>query len=253
VNVPVKLGIFEHSDVSNEKGCVPANIGLTRKVGAREFTLCTTILDLTVGLPVAGDISNQLIDAANGVKSTDLPAIGATRIHLDEASFVATTQDLYAGGYLAVYGGTGLGYTYGIKANSAFFNTDEIYVDIYDGLVLALAATSDIEILLLKEENVGIADSGAVERNVGVCTHAIPAATDITAGTTSAVGYYFWAQTAGPILVNPDASNTAGKLVMVHTDVGELDDETAGFLTMGQTIEVGSASTISSLIDLKVQ
>lgn len=252
VNVPVKLGMFSHSAESYEKGCIPGNIGQTRKVGEREFILCTSLIDLTVGLPVAGVIATNLIDAATGVKSTDLPGVGATRIHLNEASFTATTEDLYAGAYISVYGGTGLGYTYEIRSNSAFFDTDEIYVDIYDGLVSALDATSNLEILLPKETAVAIGDNDAAERIFGVCTHVVPAATDISASTIGATGYYFWAQTKGPILMNPDAVTTAGQLVMVDADVGQVINETAGYITVGQTVHIGTDGAVSTLIDLKL-
>ena len=257
VNVPVKLGLNEKSAESFEKGCIPANIGRDITVGIRKFVLCKTTADLTMGLMVSGDISAMITSGTNAVKTgTTTAPVGGTIIHLDEASFASIEENQYAGGTISISGGTGIGFTYGIQGNSATFNTDEIYVYIHDCLVLALSTDSDIEITLARETEVAHADSGTSGDflNIGRPVIAIPAATDISASTISAAGYYFWTQTDGPVLLNPDADNTVGLMLMVDTDVGQVIDLTAGFQSVGTCLLDGaSTDTVSELEWLHVQ
>jgi len=252
--VPIRLGIYEKSAVSLEKGCVPSNIGREIEVGIRKFVLCTTTADIGVSDPVSADISAMIISGTNAVKTGTTPApIGGTVIHLDEASFASVSEDDYAGGCISISGGTGIGYTYGIAGNTATSNTDEIYVYIHDGLVVALSTDTDIEITLPREKDVQIADQAVDFLNIGFATIAVPAATDIAAGTITG-RYYFWAQTDGPAVIDPDADNTVGQLVMVDTDVGQVVDETAGFPTVGVCLLDGATQgTNSELTWLHVQ
>ena len=73
VNVPVKLGLYEATNgEDHEKGCVPGNIGIRRRIGDRTFVLGTSLVTTIAGTyytadesaTTSGDLLNYLTAAS---------------------------------------------------------------------------------------------------------------------------------------------------------------------------------------------
>jgi len=118
----------------------------------------------------------------------------------------ATTANLYAGGYLTIEGGTGLGQIYKIKSNKAggALYTTPCEITLYDGLIVALDATSIISLTKNRYKDVVVTPATTL---VGT-----PIGVPLITVTDN---YYFWAQTRGyaAVVVDDDGSITVGNLV----------------------------------------
>lgn len=93
--------------------------------------------------------ANKVINSSSAIAVSFEKALpGDVGSHYFEASLTGTANQ-FAGAYLSIYGGTGEGYTYRIKGNTA---TDDpasgnLRIQLYEPLVLALDATSDLVIV----------------------------------------------------------------------------------------------------------
>lgn len=124
--------------------------------------------DVSEGGEVAG-VDNAVIAPASAAEyNGEQPgAIGSKSIQMTNAGIVA---DEHAGGYLTVVSGTGSGYTYRIKGNTATDNpaSGEVRIDLYDPLQVALDTTSDVHILGSKYAQLIAATGAAGENNLAV-------------------------------------------------------------------------------------
>lgn len=150
----------------------------------REFVFCSTDSDITIGTVVG--------KAAGAAELTSITA--AVSSGETEVSFVlaSVTEDQYAGGYLTVTLGTGIGHTYKIKGNTASATVDEVdntvVVTLADSVVTDMAATDNIVVKTARTKTV--VEGTATTDPVGV---AMATTTAATSGKTQ----YFWAQIAG--------------------------------------------------------
>jgi len=89
-------------------------------------------------------VDDAVLAPADCVTTTDC-TIGSKYIEMTNAGIVA---DEHAGGYIAIVSGTGVGYTYRIKGNTATGDpaSGTVRIELYDPLQVALDATSDVHI-----------------------------------------------------------------------------------------------------------
>lgn len=173
--------------------------------------------DTNRALVVAQDISesgqtsidNIVVAPASAQTTTD----GTTGQKFLELTLASVTKDEYAGGYLAVTNATGEGYTYQIKGNTATNNptSGNIRMELWENLVLALDASTDIAIMGSKYQNLEAASASTDNVLAGVTVM------DITVSDKS----YGWVQTRGPCLVTADTDeppDTIGDAVSISPD-----------------------------------
>lgn len=143
------------------------------------FCKCTTAGDIA-----AGDV----VEAPAVLEETAIDVAAAAGDYEIEVSQASITANQWAGGFVVVVLGTGVGYTYKIKKNAASDASDDVLITLYDPLKTALATTDDVTIVPIRTNNViqGTADCDAV----GIAVAAAPASTD-------SLEKYFWAQYAG--------------------------------------------------------
>lgn len=133
--------------------------------------------------------------------------VGSKYVVLLESS---RTADQFAGGYLTISSGTGLGYTYRVKGNKAS-NGTACTVELYDAIQVGLDATSDVAIAPSNYANLEGAVSGTTRNSlaVGVSVSAMTA------------GYYGWILTKGNIGIFDSGGLTQGKMaVLSDAEVG---------------------------------
>jgi len=158
----------------------------------------------------------------------------------------ATTANLYAGGYLTVEGGTGLGQMYKIKSNKAGGASvaSPCELTLYDPLLVALDATSVISLTKSKYKDVVVNPTTTVREAVGVPLITI---TD---------NYYFWAQTRGyaPIVVSTGQTLSTGDKVCEGVTVAGSCDVCGGDTepSWGIVVQVAAADTYAT-IDLHLE
>jgi len=219
VNVPVKLGLYEISAESKERGCIPSNIGVSRRVGNRVFKLGTTVADVAVGLLVCRDDAftdvtqtASILSAAGVAGDTDVVLTHASLLDIYQDSVTGNGKDRLRGGFLNVALGTGLSYMYGIKGNTAMAS-DLVTLNLYDPLQTAVPVASTVEVMGNIYHAVNIAATTA-EAPTGAILVASTAGTDTTE-------YYQWVQTWGPCTILAGAAIAVGQQLA-------LDDTTAG-------------------------
>jgi hypothetical protein len=135
---------------------------------------------------------------ATGVVS----AIGATTVGIATTLSTAMVLNEYAEGWLVINDATGEGQCYQIKGNDAG-TTGNIYL--WDGLVVALATTSEFTLIRNRHRGVVVFPTTAASTAAGVPLIAVTAA------------YYFWAQVKGPAPLLVDSGDT----VVIGNPVGE--------------------------------
>jgi hypothetical protein len=118
------------------------------------------------------------------------------------------TADKYAGGYLVVSSGTGIGYTYRIKGNQVSNGTATIF-ELYDKIAVGMDATSDIAIGTCKYQD---------------CQPALAATTNLALAVGVAVADqdlddYGFIQTRGLIGVGQVGTLTTGSMATLSTAV----------------------------------
>lgn len=171
-------GIYEESSTQEYP------IGQLREFeDGRCFRYSSFAAATAAGLLVSTDVSATCVAKTNNIAA--VAAIGATEVVLTDAGVLGSaTKNQYAGAILHAAGDSGEGYQYKIKSNTAA-SSNAVTFTLYDGLVIALSASSDVAI------------TGSLYNTVRAAT----AGTDyIVAGVTTRVmqsGYYGWIQTAG--------------------------------------------------------
>lgn len=181
--------LYEAGDQYDRESRIPEVGSNASFEDGREFVFCSTDTDITIGQAVGKN-------AAAAIELTAITAavtVGATEIRFVLASI---TADQLKGGYLTVTLGTGLGYTYKIKSNTASATIatvdNTVIVTLESGVCVALAATDNI---IVKEARTSLVIvNTATTDPVGIAVATTTAATD---GVTQ----YFWAQTSGPSIV----------------------------------------------------
>jgi len=127
----------------------------------------------------------SLVVAAAAIGATSVTTVGTPTL----------TANQYANGYIVATGeaGTGNGIYYRIKSHPAV-TAAVVTIELYDPLVVAFSATTQIDIVPNPYDLVLINPTTATSAPVGVAMTAVPAS------------YYSWIQTGGPGLVYADAS-----------------------------------------------
>lgn len=173
--------------------------------------------------------------------------IGETVINVLLAA--ATTLNLYEDGLFVVEGGVGLGQAHRIRKNKAggAAVATPCELTLYDGLVVALDATSIITLTKNRYKDVVI----------GAATTVVGSPIGVPLITVTTGGYYFWAQTRGycPIVVDDDGTLTVGmEVVMGGGDTGAVlvcADATLS-KRLGVAIQVAAIDTYAT-IDLMLE
>ena len=223
-SIPGKVNIAADFDIFQKDVLPRVAVGtrITRQDGA-EFAYTHFGEDTNVGFLVAADASessenalaNQVISPASANDTSD-GTIGSkfVEINLDAAtsdsSADRTTND-YAGGYLTITSGLGLGYTYRIKGNTASdVPADQnIRMELYEPLQLAVDATSDIVIVGNPFANVETADASA---DVVICGVSL-------SNMDISVASYGWVSTKGIANILTDGSDiTLGDVLALSAD-----------------------------------
>lgn len=211
-----------------------------RRNDGNEYVYAHFLTDTAQGLVVGPDVSeggevagvdNAVIAPASAATTTD-GTVGSKFIQMTNAGIV---KDEHAGGYLTIVSGTGSGYTYRIKGNTA---TDapasgDVRIELYDPLQVAVDATSDVHILGSKYAQLIAATGAAGEDNLAV---------GVTCSNMDvSVAPYGWVLVRGVGGATVDGTIAAGEAVT-------LSDSTAG------TVQVagGGSTAVADLIDERV-
>lgn len=249
-NVGADFDIFDTS--SNPKYTV--GLGFTRGDGAKfryghfgEIITRGTVLSLDVSesnqacLLKGGALAASLIKS--GGQSMNNNAVGSRYAQL----VITASADQYAGGYLTIESGTGVGFTYHIRGNdatSAAVSTNSI-LELYEPIQVALDSNSEISICGCPYANLESATTAdCIVVGVSVQNHSS--------------GYYGWVQTAGIVGVLQDANiGVVGKTVSLSTNTSGAIQVT-GTLTGSNLASIGylaqaGSSTGYSLINLQLE
>lgn len=175
------------------------------------------------GTMVAADFSdagvvvtdNIVIDPASAVAvAGETIAPGAVGSHYVEITLAAVTANQFAGGYLAIEDGSGEGFLYRIKGNTATGTpaSGNIRIELYDPIKVRLSPNSDIIIAPCATNSVVAATTATDAVAVGVLC-----------ATTTASLPFAWVQTAGTALCLQDGTLALGDpLVMSRNTAGSV-------------------------------
>tara|TARA_Y100000310_G_scaffold295571_1_gene327084 strand:+ start:4562 stop:5344 length:783 start_codon:yes stop_codon:yes gene_type:complete len=212
-----------------------ARLGDRIQVGDRVFRYAKFVnADLTApGTLLAVDES--AINVVDIDDKATVAAAGSTSVTLTDAGTLGSVSvDDFAGGILHITGGSGVGYSYGIKSNTAS-SSNAVTLTLYDQLVEALSASSDVAITGNSWSAAIIATDGTDESLLGVNVITI----DIS------VAPYGWIQTYGPatVLVENAAGVTLGAMVSLSdSTAGSVQDQDAFTeMTAGQCLATGDS------------
>lgn len=136
-------------------------------------------------------------------------AAGATSITVTLGA-TAATADQYAGGYLAVIAGTGLGQIYQIKSHPAADASATCAFALYDELKVALSS-SDSKVDLMPNPWYLVTESADEER--------VSAGVPLVAVTAD---YFFWDQTWGPAVCLSGDTSAEGNVLERGDTAGEV-------------------------------
>lgn len=186
--------VYSPSDQWYKENRMP-RVGQKAKMeDGRAFVFCSTTADITAG---------QAVQAPAVLEETAIPAAvaaGAYEVGITQASVAANA---YAGGMLVVILGTGNGYSYKIKKNTASGTADLVTITLYDPIKVALATTDDVTVVPLRSRGVAV---GAADKDiVGVAMGTSTAATNSTTN-------YLWVQYKG-IAYGQTCTVTAGHAI----------------------------------------
>lgn len=225
---------------------------ITRQDGS-EYVYCQFGAAVNRGLIVAPDISetgsatvidNAVIAPASAVAvPEDRFQPGAAGSRYVEITLASIAADVFAGAYLVISDGTGVGYTYRIRGNTATDNpaTGNIRLTLYDPLAVALVATSDVMIVPNRFANLEAATTGTDNFSTGVTC------------ATMALGEFGWVCQIGVVGGIADGTIAIGEAVTLSdseagqfqaaaggsTAVADLIDE----IVIGQCVVAAGAST----------
>lgn len=191
--------------------------GFTRGDG-NKYRYCHFGALSAVGLMVSTDVSES-----NRTKIENVGAVIANRTKNGGESMypnstgsryfqlvITATADQFAGGYLTVCTGSGSGYTYHIRGNTATSDgnpvTGNIYVELYDTIISPIDSNTDII----------IAGHGYANVEPATTTDAAPIGSTVVGNSANAYG---WVCTHGITGVLQDASiGTVGKPVFLSSN-----------------------------------
>jgi len=194
--IPLK-SIYEYDTVTVGSGISKHQLG--DKCRMSDGRVYHWALNGGVALVAANLLQNAVTVADHwNMVATYVHAIGETKIFLLPTTAVIA-KNYYSNGYLWVNEGAGLGMCYKIKSNTLCALVTGGYAYIYDPLVVAIAAASNITVVANPWQ--GVIQCPAVPTGipVGVAPIAVPA-------TTATIQYYFWAQTWGPCAITNAAA-----------------------------------------------
>lgn len=160
---------------------------------------------LSGGTLLAGGIVSQPAATALLTNKLAVAAIGATSVVL---TLAAITANQFRDGMLHLTDDTGAGYSYKIKSNTASDTT--IDIELYEGLIVAIDATTDC--MLTPELDNGVLAGIAAAKPCGVALQ----------GASS--GEYLWIQTKGvaTVIVKTTTNIVAGSALMAGANSGVL-------------------------------
>lgn len=157
---------------------------------------------------IATNSAFQMPDETAGV----YPSMKGSRYIVALLSSITASQ--FAGGYIGISSGTGLGYTYRIKDNKASSGTS-CTIELYDKIAVGLDATSDIAISPCKYANLEPGISGTTQNSFP---------TGVAVADISTAGNYGWILTKGQIAIAQSGTLTTGKLaILSNTDAGHVE------------------------------
>ena len=176
----------------------------------RLFRYTKSGASIAIGLVCANDYSDGLL------AETDNFTVSATAGDREFSmtgggSEFSTTAEFYAGSYIVFTDGTGAGAYYRIKDHTTA-ESDKITFSLYDKLVTAPAASTDIIIVGNPYGNTLTADGSSIAVDsdsfaIGVSPIAVTS------------GYYFWMQTRGVCSVKADYGTTAASSVLMGMEM----------------------------------
>ena len=199
----------------------------------RKFVFVSSAVDITAG---------QVVGApTEGVELTAVTAAYAAGTK--EVAFVLAGQtlNLLADGYLTVTLGTGVGYTYRIKSNTASATvssvSNTVICQLYDPIKVGITATDNVIVKQYRCASV-LVGTAALD-NVGVSCAAAPAA-------TGSLTYFFWAQTGG--IGYAEGSDVASNLNLVVGAAGTLEAADADSeVVVARSCEGGATNGMANL------
>ncbi len=212
ITVPVQ-SVYEESEFAK------AEVGDILPLGDRAFVYCRngslgiSLAYMTSALAVVGnhiEIAQTAYGLAKGAVDVEVLVAGT-----------AVTQDQYKDGYLIVNEGTGLGQIYRIKSHDTSAGGAAFDVTLFDDIITAVPAASDISLLANPFRDVVVFPVTEVGPATGVPL------IDVTAE------YYFWAQIKGlaGMIVDSGDNIVVGNNVGVpgtYNDPGAVGVPTAG-------------------------
>lgn len=160
-------------------------------------------------------------------------AISSRLLPVTLGSSQTLAANLFAGGYVTVNAGTGLGYIYKIRSHAAVAASTAMTLDLWDPITVAVTAASS-KVTFSKNPWAEVAIGGATGQIVGVTP------TDVPLGSTTT--QYFWSQTWGlcPLLSDATVTTAVGQMVIpAASGAGTLD------LAASVVSQIGTAPTVS--------
>jgi len=186
----------------------------------------------TANAVVATGSSFQQPDESNGT----YPGMIGSRYVVVLLGTVAA--DTYAGGYLDIAGGTGVGYTYRIKGNKAS-NGTATTLELYDPIKVGLDATSDLIVGPSLYANLEHALYATTNNSVAV---------GVTVADITTAGNYGWILKEGVIGIR--GYTAMGSETLVQGDMVTLSSANAGqVVSFGHGVGGGTAPTQSSIVN----
>lgn len=159
-------------------------------------------------------------------------AVSAAGTSLTTGSTVTLSANQVAGGFLVITKGTGAGYTYKIKSNTAASSATATFV-LEDPLIAALDTTSVVDIQLNPYQGVIVDPTTATSCPVGVAVYPVSAT------------WYGWLQTHGPVGVLAQGTVGVGNYVIAanSTNAGAVSANATGTAALVGFALTGIAST----------
>ena len=186
------------------------------------------------------DTDNSVIAPASAVAVPgETPLPGAIDSHYVQITVAAIAADQLAGGNLHITDDTGEGHIYRVKGNTATDNpaTGDIRVELYDKIVVALDATSDVII------------TGNLYANLEPSTTTDTFAAGV-AMVAQATNDYGWVQTAGVATCQTEGTVVLGSgVILAPTDAGAVAPavETDILERVGVCLVVGDDTGFSAI------
>ena len=175
---------------------------------------------------------NLIIATASSVAvSGDTIKPGAAGSRFFEMTLATTAAGKYKGGYLVIEDGTGVGYTYRIKGNTATDNpaTGNIRVELYETLKTNLSTDTDITITPCLWNDVAVCGSFNGGTNV--------IAAGVSQGTTTTTSPYGWFCTHGNTSCLQDGTLIKGNGIMPSmVTTGAVSAFFGAFTTVAQVL-----------------